>query len=88
MIWEPKKIKSLTVSIVSLSICHATKGHEILKEITQIHSQLWHHAPVSVSFCRVLGIGGEVALERFPAFVVVLIQTIRGLQPPLGDGHI
>lgn len=29
------------------------------------------------------GIEGEVALERFPAFVVVLIQTIRGLQPHL-----
>lgn len=67
---------------------NTAKGHGILKAITQIHSQLWHHAPVSISFCRVPGIGGEVALERFPAFVVVLIQTVRGLQPPLGDSHI
>lgn len=44
-------------------------------------------APVSVSFCWVPGIGGEVALERFPALVVVLIQTVRGLEPPLGDSH-
>lgn len=28
-----------------------------------------------------------MALERFPALVVVLIQTIRGLEPPLGDGQ-
>ena len=26
VIWEPKKIKSLTVSIVSLSICHEVMG--------------------------------------------------------------
>ena len=26
VIWEPKKIKSLTVSIVSLSVCHEVMG--------------------------------------------------------------
>ena len=26
VIWEPKKIKSVTVSIVSLSVCHGVMG--------------------------------------------------------------
>lgn len=28
-----------------------------------------------------------MALERLPALIVVVIQTVRGLEPPLGDGH-
>ena len=30
VIWEPKKIKSVTVSIVSLSICHEVMGPDAL----------------------------------------------------------
>ena len=29
-IWEPKKIKSVTVSIVPLSICHGVMGQDAL----------------------------------------------------------
>lgn len=41
----------------------------------------------SVEFGWFPGIGGEVALERLPAFVVVLIQTIGGLESPLSDSQ-
>lgn len=44
-------------------------------------------ALVSLRSCWAPGVGGKVALERLPALVVVVIQTIRGLEPPLGDGH-
>ena len=30
VIWEPKKIKSVTVSIVSPSICHGVKGPDAM----------------------------------------------------------
>lgn len=42
-------------------------------------------ASVSLRSCGVPGIGGEVAPERLPALVVVLIQTVAGLESPLGD---
>lgn len=60
-------------------------GCEILKETMKIYSQLQEQASISLRFCRIPGIGGEVALERLPALVVVLIQTTTGLESPLGD---
>lgn len=51
----------------------------------QIYSQLQEQASVSLRFRGVPGIGGEVALEGLPAFVVVLIQASTGLESPLGD---
>lgn len=45
------------------------------------------NAPASVRSCWVFAIGREVALERLPALVVVLIQTIAGLEAPFGNSH-
>lgn len=50
-----------------------------------IHSQLQDQASVSLRSYGVPGNGGEVAPERLPALVVVLIQTVAGLESPLGD---
>ena len=50
VIWEPRKIKSLTVSIISPSICHEVMGPDamILVFVCWVLSQLFH-SPLSLS---------------------------------------
>ena len=40
VILEPKKIKSITVSIVSPSICHEVKGPDAMMERTNIQEEI------------------------------------------------
>ena len=51
MIWEPKKIKSLTVFIVSPCICHEVMGQDAMIFVFQTLSfkPTFFHSPLSLS---------------------------------------
>ena len=52
VILEPKKIKSLTVSILSPSICHEVMGPDavLFRWLVILHTSSWHHSNYSLVF--------------------------------------
>ena len=70
MILEPKKIKSLTVSIVSLSICHEVMGPDAIHDLSFLNVEF------QANFFTFLFHFHQEDLLCFLPFVICILEVI------------